>query len=98
MHKWSAAMSHSAFCPSASSGSCPCPCSCCRGYHYFCLSPPLSDVPAGDWVCPLCVAEEAHAFREGKEYTLEEFRVVADEFKHDYFGGKQRAEQVACWV
>lgn len=49
-------------------------------------------------MCPLCVAEEAHAFREGKEYTLEEFRVVADEFKHDYFGGKERAEQVACWV
>ena len=77
------------------SGQCPCP--YCRGYHYFCLSPPLSDVPAGDWVCPLCVAEEAHAFREGKEYTLEEFRVVADEFKHDYFGGKEQAEQVACW-
>lgn len=28
--------------------------SCDSGYHLECLTPPLSDVPAGDWYCPVC--------------------------------------------
>lgn len=27
---------------------------CNAGYHLDCLTPPLSRVPAGDWVCPYC--------------------------------------------
>ena len=30
--------------------------SCNRGYHYYCLTPPLTRVPKGMWVCPQCVA------------------------------------------
>jgi hypothetical protein len=29
---------------------------CGDGYHTFCLEPPLSDIPAGDWFCPDCSA------------------------------------------
>jgi transposase InsO family protein len=28
---------------------------CNLGYHTFCLTPPLSDIPAGTWICPTCV-------------------------------------------
>jgi len=27
---------------------------CDRGYHTYCLRPPLSSVPVGDWFCPPC--------------------------------------------
>jgi len=30
---------------------------CDTGWHTFCLSPPLEDVPEGDWVCPKCMAD-----------------------------------------
>jgi uncharacterized Zn finger protein (UPF0148 family) len=28
-----------------------------RGYHTFCLTPPLWEVPDGRWVCPNCESE-----------------------------------------
>ena len=30
-------------------------CDCKRGYHIYCLTPPLDSVPEGDWHCPHCV-------------------------------------------
>ncbi len=30
---------------------------CDISYHMFCLEPPLSTLPPGDWRCPCCVAE-----------------------------------------
>ncbi|XP_013397339.1 zinc finger protein ubi-d4 [Lingula anatina] len=33
---------------------------CDRGYHMYCLSPPLSEPPEGSWSCHLCI-EEFHA-------------------------------------
>ena len=30
-------------------------CDCKRGYHTYCLNPPLDSVPEGDWYCPRCV-------------------------------------------
>ena len=27
---------------------------CNRGYHISCLTPPLTQVPPGDWHCPVC--------------------------------------------
>ena len=30
--------------------------SCDRGYHMFCLEPPLEDLPEGEWNCPLCAS------------------------------------------
>jgi hypothetical protein len=29
-------------------------------YHLGCLSPPLSDVPEGDWFCPYCASKQGH--------------------------------------
>ena len=29
-------------------------CDCKRGYHIYCLNPPLDGVPEGDWLCPSC--------------------------------------------
>ncbi|CAM6128123.1 unnamed protein product [Calypogeia fissa] len=31
--------------------------SCSRGWHMFCLTPPVEVVPVGRWVCPRCVPE-----------------------------------------
>ncbi|XP_046390688.1 chromodomain-helicase-DNA-binding protein Mi-2 homolog isoform X3 [Ischnura elegans] len=31
--------------------------SCPSAYHTFCLNPPLTDIPDGDWKCPRCSAE-----------------------------------------
>ena len=30
---------------------------CNRGWHIYCLSPPLPRVPAGAWLCPVCVKQ-----------------------------------------
>ncbi|XP_006815984.1 LOW QUALITY PROTEIN: lysine-specific demethylase 5A [Saccoglossus kowalevskii] len=65
---------------------------CDDSYHTFCLLPPLSQVPKGDWRCPKCVAEEcskpqeAFGFEQAqKEYTLQSFGEMADQFKANYF-------------
>ncbi|KAL0859382.1 hypothetical protein ABMA27_010573 [Loxostege sticticalis] len=65
---------------------------CDDSYHTFCLVPPLADVPKGDWRCPVCLAEEvskpAEAFgfeQASREYTLQQFGEMADQFKSDYF-------------
>ncbi|XP_070558275.1 LOW QUALITY PROTEIN: lysine-specific demethylase 5A-like [Ptychodera flava] len=65
---------------------------CDDSYHTFCLIPPLSAVPRGDWRCPRCVAEECSkpqdpfGFEQAtKEYTLQSFGEMADLFKANYF-------------
>lgn len=65
---------------------------CDDSYHTFCLIPPLPEVPKGDWRCPKCIAEECSKPREAfgfeqavKEYTLQSFGEMADNFKSDYF-------------
>ncbi|KAJ8876134.1 hypothetical protein PR048_024043 [Dryococelus australis] len=30
---------------------------CDRGYHMYCLAPPLSSPPEGSWSCCLCLVE-----------------------------------------
>jgi len=30
---------------------------CDDSFHTYCLIPPLSSVPAGDWRCPKCIAK-----------------------------------------
>ncbi|KAG8192502.1 hypothetical protein JTE90_018024 [Oedothorax gibbosus] len=30
---------------------------CDRGYHMYCLTPPLSEPPEGSWSCHLCIEE-----------------------------------------
>merc|ERR1719285_1275493 len=54
--------------------------------------PPLAEIPQGDWRCPKCVLAEvskpmeAFGFEQAqKEYTLQSFGEMADQFKSDYF-------------
>ncbi|KAM9751416.1 lysine-specific demethylase 5C isoform 2-T2 [Menidia menidia] len=65
---------------------------CDDNYHTYCLLPPLTDPPKGNWRCPKCVAEEckkpAEAFgfeQATREYNLQSFGEMADAFKADYF-------------
>nr|CAD7428454.1 unnamed protein product [Timema monikensis] len=65
---------------------------CDDSYHTFCLMPPLSEIPKGDWRCPKCVAQEvskpmeAFGFEQAqREYTLQQFGEMADQFKSEYF-------------
>lgn len=41
---------------------------CMRVFHARCLSPPLLELPEGDWYCPKCVASRA---RNGRDKTAE---------------------------
>ncbi len=41
---------------------------CGRGYHIFCLTPPLAEVPQGDWQCHKCQpGQGVYGFQDGKE-------------------------------
>ena len=42
--------------------------SCTSAYHTFCLNPPLSEIPDGDWKCPRCSAK-ALPYKVGKILT-----------------------------
>jgi hypothetical protein len=43
---------------------------CDAGYHTYCLVPPLDEIPPGNWLCPVCIANgvthEQVLFRQGK--------------------------------
>ncbi|XP_012502902.1 PREDICTED: LOW QUALITY PROTEIN: lysine-specific demethylase 5A [Propithecus coquereli] len=77
---------------------------CDDSYHTFCLIPPLPDVPKGDWRCPKCVAEECNKPREAfgfeqavREYTLQSFGEMADNFKSDYFNMPVHEYALSGW-
>ena len=65
---------------------------CDASHHTFCLSPPVEEIPKGDWLCPECVVAEIskpmgeYGFQQArKEYTLQSFGEMAEKFKTDYF-------------
>lgn len=65
---------------------------CDDAFHTYCLIPPLAEVPKGDWRCPKCVKQvcskplEPYGFDQSKrEYTLQSFGEMADQFKSNYF-------------
>ncbi|KAI8324256.1 JmjC-domain-containing protein [Martensiomyces pterosporus] len=60
---------------------------CDKGFHMYCLSPPLSAIPTNDWYCDSCVlnAGTDFGFEDGDEYTLEIFKQKCDEFKRKWF-------------
>ena len=37
---------------------------CDRGWHIYCLDPPLKAIPKGDWNCPKCVAKNNKKLQE----------------------------------
>ncbi|XP_057817430.2 lysine-specific demethylase JMJ17 isoform X1 [Cryptomeria japonica] len=61
---------------------------CDRGWHVYCLSPPLKGVPQGNWYCFDCLNSESDTFgfTQGDLYSLRSFRAFADRFKRKCFG------------
>jgi len=67
---------------------------CDRGYHMFCLAPPLESVPKGQWLCPICQSDDSSncLFREGGQFTMDDFEKRAQAFKEGWFGSKAAAQ------
>ena len=62
---------------------------CDRGYHIYCLKPPLKKVPRSDWFCSDCIYQDSDfGFEEGGEYSLTTFMHKAKAFKSDWFKGR----------
>lgn len=61
---------------------------CNRGWHLYCLSPPLESVPLGNWYCLECVNsnKDTFGFVPGKRFSLEAFKRLADRGKKKWFG------------
>ncbi|XVF13135.1 hypothetical protein REPUB_Repub08aG0182000 [Reevesia pubescens] len=61
---------------------------CNKGWHTYCLSPPLKQVPPGNWYCFECLNsdKDSFGFVPGKRFTLEAFRRLADRAKKKWFG------------
>ncbi|KAK4802792.1 hypothetical protein SAY86_000995 [Trapa natans] len=61
---------------------------CNKGWHIYCLSPPLKQVPLGNWYCFGCLNsnKDSFGFIPGKQLSLEDFRRVADRTKKKWFG------------
>lgn len=61
---------------------------CNRGWHIYCLSPPLKKIPQGNWYCFECLNsdKDSFGFVPGKQFSLETFRRMADRAKRKWFG------------
>ncbi|KAL5552082.1 hypothetical protein UlMin_002258 [Ulmus minor] len=61
---------------------------CDKGWHIYCLSPPLKQIPPGNWYCLDCLNsdKDSFGFVPGKSYSLETFRRMADRAKKKWFG------------
>ncbi|KAF8412259.1 hypothetical protein HHK36_000220 [Tetracentron sinense] len=61
---------------------------CNKGWHIYCLSPPLKQVPPGNWYCLDCLNsdKDSFGFVPGKRFLLEVFRRMADRAKRKWFG------------
>lgn len=69
---------------------------CDKGFHLFCLSPPLDDVPDGEWICPHCIQRDSDNlfFKSGCQMTFKEIREWNDSFMKGWFG--DRIDKVRC--
>jgi hypothetical protein len=67
-----------------------------RRYHMYCLSPPIDEVPSGDWFCPDCIAAANDAedigFNTGKTFTMDDFEAHCKKFGDDFFGSASAHE------
>ncbi|KAK3034555.1 hypothetical protein RJ639_033801 [Escallonia herrerae] len=61
---------------------------CDKGWHIYCLSPPLKRIPPGNWYCLDCLNSEKDSFGfvPGKQYSVEAFKRVAERAKRKWFG------------
>ncbi|KAF5729995.1 lysine-specific demethylase 5B isoform X2 [Tripterygium wilfordii] len=66
---------------------------CNKGWHIYCLSPPLKQVPPGNWYCLECLNsdKDSFGFVPGKHFSLDAFRRMADRAKKKWFGSGPRS-------
>lgn len=43
---------------------------CDKGYHIYCLTPPLSEIPKGDWVCVTCLLKNKKKYVKGSNCEI----------------------------
>lgn len=57
------------------------------GFHTFCLDPPLSAIPKGQWFCHTCLFGTGgdFGFDEGEEHSLSSFQARDLEFRKLWF-------------
>ena len=74
---------------------------CDTSMHTYCLNPPLSSVPKGDWRCPTCVFDAVKdvsfefGFQDSQTlYNLDTFGEWASKFKQDYFKQNPRVSAI----
>lgn len=71
-------------------------CNC--GFHIYCLTPPLSAVPAGDWFCVDCLGEK-FGFGAGSRMTYGQYARTAHALKRAFFeelvGKRRKGEELA---
>ncbi|KAF8313245.1 hypothetical protein DL93DRAFT_1185349 [Clavulina sp. PMI_390] len=58
---------------------------CDRGYHTYCLNPPIPSIPKGQWFCHACLFDTDYGFDEGEDHSLSSFQKRANEFKRMWF-------------
>ncbi|KAJ1674826.1 hypothetical protein EV182_002486, partial [Spiromyces aspiralis] len=60
---------------------------CDKGFHMYCLNPPLKAVPPNDWYCDNCIitAGTDFGFEDGETYTLNTFQKKCNDFKRKMF-------------
>jgi [histone H3]-trimethyl-L-lysine4 demethylase len=60
---------------------------CDCGYHIFCLDPPLSSIPRGQWFCHTCLFGTGgdYGFDEGEEHSLASFQERDLRFREMWF-------------
>lgn len=61
---------------------------CDKGWHTYCLSPPLKQIPPGNWYCFNCLNSDRDCFGfvPGKHYSLGAFKRIADRSRKRWFG------------
>ncbi|CEH16103.1 DNA-binding protein jumonji/RBP2/SMCY, contains JmjC domain [Ceraceosorus bombacis] len=66
---------------------------CNRGYHMYCLDPPLTSVPKSQWFCPPCLVGTGNdfGFDDGETHTLHSFWKRADAFRSDWWAKRSGA-------
>jgi histone demethylase JARID1 len=55
------------------------------GFHTYCLTPPLSSIPKGQWFCHACLFDTDYGFDEGEDHSLATFQQRAAGFKRLWF-------------
>ncbi|KDQ08859.1 hypothetical protein BOTBODRAFT_148481 [Botryobasidium botryosum FD-172 SS1] len=60
---------------------------CDCGFHMFCLDPPLTAIPRGQWFCDTCVFDTGgdFGFDEGEDHSLASFQARDRAFRRMWF-------------